>query len=185
MILLMGVAGAGKSMQSRLLADEYGYAWISTGEILRVLVTGQRRREMLAGKLLEDHEMIQIMDKVLELIDPHQEIILDGFPRTIPQADWILQQVRDSRFELTGIFHMTASKNVVHHRLVNRGRQDDTDDAIKQRFDEYETVTLPIIDHFQREGITVFEIDASKDPRQVHDAIMKVVKRIEPEITDV
>jgi adenylate kinase len=116
MIILMGVAGAGKSMQSRLLADEYGYAWISTGEILRVLVTGQRRKEMLAGKLLEDHEMIQIIDKVLELIDPRQEIILDGFPRTVPQANWILEQVRKGRFDLTAIFHMKASQEVVHNR---------------------------------------------------------------------
>ena len=65
MIILMGVAGAGKSLQSRLLADEYGYAWISTGEILRVLITGKRRQEMLSGKLLSDDEMIQVMDKVL------------------------------------------------------------------------------------------------------------------------
>ncbi len=169
MILLMGVAGAGKSMQSRLLADEYGYAWISTGEILRVLVTGQRRREMLAGKLLEDHEMIQIIDKVLELIDPHQEIILDGFPRTIVQADWILDQAKQARFNLTVILHMTAAKEVVHSRLVERGRQDDTEDAINQRFEEYEKVTTPILEHFRKEGITVFDIDASKDPRDVHD----------------
>ena len=70
MIILTGVAGAGKSMQGKILADEHGYAWISTGEILRVLVTGKRRQEMLQGKLLSDEEMIAILDKVFELIDP-------------------------------------------------------------------------------------------------------------------
>src|SRR5665213_2302878 len=113
MIILMGVAGAGKSMQSRLLADEYGYAWISTGEILRVLITGKRRQEMLAGKLLSDEEMIQVIDKVLDLIDTNQEFVLDGFPRTITQADWLLEQVAKGRFELTAVVHMSASEDTV------------------------------------------------------------------------
>src|SRR5215469_6008662 len=98
MIILMGVAGAGKSMQGKLLADEHGYAWISTGEILRVLVTGQRRQEMLEGKLLSDEEMIKILDKVLELIDTTREFVLDGFPRTVVQADWLIRQAETGRF---------------------------------------------------------------------------------------
>src|SRR6478736_5444274 len=99
MIILMGVSGSGKSSQGKILADEHGYAWISTGEILRVLVTGKRRHEMLQGKLLSDEEMIAILDKVLELIDVEQEFVLDGFPRTIPQADWLLEQVHAGRFK--------------------------------------------------------------------------------------
>ncbi len=66
MIILMGVAGAGKSMQGRMFADEHGYAWISTGELFRVLVTGQRRQQMLAGKLLSDEEVIKLIDKTLK-----------------------------------------------------------------------------------------------------------------------
>src|SRR5947209_20163837 len=103
MIILTGVAGAGKSMQGKMFADEHGYAWISTGEILRVLVTGKRRQEMLEGKLLSDEEMIRIMDKVLQLIDTNQEFVLDGFPRTVTQADWLLAQTRAGRFRLTAV----------------------------------------------------------------------------------
>lgn len=172
MIILTGVAGAGKSMQGKILADEHGYAWISTGEILRVLVTGKRRQEMLEGKLLSDEEMITILDKVFELIDPTQEFILDGFPRTIPQADWLLKQVKDGRFNLTAIINLDASEDVVRARLMNRGRQDDTDEAINKRFHEYKTVTLPILDHFKSEGVTVFNIDAAQKPRIVHDEIV-------------
>jgi len=102
-IILLGVAGSGKSEQGRLLADEYGYAWISTGEILRVLITGKRRHEMLAGRLLSDEEMIQIMDRFL--CNRHnQEFILDGFPRTIPQTDWLLKQVEKGRFSTRQLF---------------------------------------------------------------------------------
>ncbi len=172
MIILMGVAGAGKSMQGKILADEHGFAWISTGEILRVLVTGKRRQEMLEGKLLSDEEMINLMDKVLELIDTNQEFVLDGFPRTVRQADWLLEQVAKQRFKLSAIVHLTASEAVVRSRLLDRGRQDDTEEAIAKRFDEYRNSTLPIIDHFKKEGAKVCDIDAAQDPRQVHDDIL-------------
>src|SRR5258708_4173720 len=112
MILLMGVAGAGKSIQGRLLADEHGYAWISSGEIFRVLVTGKRRQQMLEGKLLSDDEVIRLFDKVFELIDITEEFVLDGFPRTVPQADWLLNQVKAGRLNLSSVIHLTASEDV-------------------------------------------------------------------------
>lgn len=175
MIVLMGVAGAGKSMQGKILADEHGYAWISTGEILRVLVTGRRRQEMLQGKLLSDDEMIEILDKVFDLIDTDQEFVLDGFPRTVAQADWLFKQTGEDRFKLSAVIHLSASEEVVRKRLESRGRPDDTNDAIAKRFQEYNSVTVPIIDHFKRLGVPVREIDASRPPREVHDAILKSV----------
>lgn len=175
MIVLTGVAGAGKSMQGKLLADEHGYAWISTGEILRVLVTGKRRQEMLQGRLLSDDEMTAILDKVFELIDPTQEFVLDGFPRTIPQADWLLEQVHQGRFELTAVINLEASEDEVRQRLLKRGRQDDTEQVITERFKEYNTVTLPILEHFKRENIKVHNIDATQSPRTVHDVILKYI----------
>ncbi len=172
MIILMGVAGSGKSMQGKMLADEHGYAWISTGEILRVLVTGKRRHEMLQGKLLSDDEMVNMMDKVLDLIDTKQEFVLDGFPRTVPQADWLLDQVHKGRFSLSSVIHLAASEDVVRSRLLERARLDDTGEAIAKRFSEYRQVTLPIIEHLRQEGARVCDIDASQEPRVVHDAIL-------------
>lgn len=175
MIILTGVAGSGKSMQGKIFADEHGYAWISTGEILRVLVTGKRRHEMLQGKLLSDDEMITILDTVLNLIDPKQEFVLDGFPRTIPQADWLLEQVHEGRLGLTAVINLDASEGVVRERLISRGRRDDTDEAITERFKEYREVTLPILEHFKKEGVHVYDIDAARAPREVHDAILKCI----------
>jgi adenylate kinase len=174
-IILTGVAGAGKSMQGKMFADEHGYAWISTGEILRVLVTGQRRHEMLKGKLLSDEEMITILDTVLNLINPEQEFVLDGFPRTIIQVNWLLEQIHKGRFKLTAVVNLDASESVVEERLMARGRQDDTQEAIAKRFAEYRDVTLPILEHFKREGVQVCTIDASQNPRAVHDAILKCI----------
>lgn len=177
MIILVGVAGAGKSMQGRLFADEHGYAWVSTGELFRVLVTGTRRQEMLEGKLLSDDEVIDLVDKTLKMIDLSQEFVLDGFPRTIKQADWLLQQVHAGRLKLNAVFNLVASREVVKSRLLNRGRQDDTEQAIEKRFTEYETTTLPIIDYFRKEGTSVYDIDADQSPETVHDQIMTYIDK--------
>ena len=177
MILLMGVAGAGKSIQGRLLADEHGYAWISSGEIFRVLVTGRRRQQMLEGKLLSDDEVIHLFDKVFDLIDVSDEFVLDGFPRTVPQAEWLLRQVEKGRLKLSAVIHLAASEEVVRERLLARGRPDDTEEAIKERFREYRAVTLPILEHLRQEAITVYDIDAAQTPREVHDQIVACIDR--------
>lgn len=178
MIVLLGVAGSGKSYQGRLMADEYGYAWISTGEILRVLITGVRRQEMLAGKLLSDEEVINVMDKVLELIDTDEEFVLDGFPRTLAQADWLLEQITSGRFKLTAVFNLEASESIVRERLLQRGRQDDTNSSISERFKEYRQATLPIIDRFKQAGLSIIDIDASKASEIVHHKIIATVENV-------
>ena len=175
MILLMGVAGAGKSMQGRILADEHGYAWISTGEILRVLVTGKRRQEMRQGKLLSDEEIIDVIDKVFDLIDTHQEFVLDGFPRTIPQADWLTGEVKKGRFELSCVINLIASREVVVKRLLNRGRLDDTEEAILHRIESYERVTAPILEHLREEGVPIHDVDSDRDARAIHDEILALI----------
>lgn len=166
-------------MQGRMLADEYGYAWISTGEILRVLITGKRRQEMLEGKLLSDQEMVGIIERVLELINVNDEFVLDGFPRTVTQAEWLLNQVKLGRLEMTSVFHLTASKAVVESRLKERGRQDDTKGAIKARFDEFESITKPILQHFAQVGVPVCDIKADETPRNVHSQIVNHLKKIQ------
>ena len=172
MIVLMGVAGSGKSMQGRLFADENGYAWISTGELFRVLVTGERRQQMLEGKLLSDNEVIELVDRSFKLIDMSQEFVVDGFPRTQAQAEWLLDQVKAGRMKLTAVINLNASPEVVKQRLLSRGRQDDTEDAIKQRFIEHETMTKPILAYLRDSNVYVCDIDAEGDPITIHESIM-------------
>lgn len=178
MILLMGVAGAGKSMQGRLLADELGYAWISTGELLRVLVTGKRRQEMLEGKLLDDTEITNILDKIMDLIDTSQEFVLDGFPRTMPQAEWLLGQAKNGRFDIDMVLDLQAPETAIRERLRHRGRQDDTDAAITLRLTEYHEVTQPILALLSGAGIPVHVIDANQPSQAVHDAILHYLKPV-------
>lgn len=175
MIVLMGVAGAGKSLQGRLLADDYGYAWVSTGEVLRVLITGQRRKEMQSGKLLSDEEVIKVVDTVFNLIDTHQQFVIDGFPRTVPQADWLVEQAKKGRLELSAIINLQADEAVVRQRLIGRGRPDDNEAAFSRRFQEYHEVTLPLVKHFEAEGIAIHNIDGNREPQAVHRDILRVL----------
>ena len=175
MILLMGAAGAGKSIQGHQLADQYGYAYISTGEIFRVLITGKRRNEMLEGKLLSDEEVIKVVDKVLELIDTKEQFILDGFPRTKPQVDWLLEQHRAGRFGLPTVINLEIDADVVHERLHKRARLDDTEEAVTYRFQQYQKVTRPLLKYMQDKGIEVYDIDAARDPQAVHRDILRAL----------
>ena len=82
MIIFTGVAGSGKSMQGRMLADHQALPWLSTGEFLRMLVSGDERRDMLAGKLLDDEEIISLVQKIFNDVGVEEEFEMDGFPRT-------------------------------------------------------------------------------------------------------
>lgn len=175
MIIFMGVAGSGKSVQGKLLADKLNLPWLSTGEFLRMLVSGERRRAMLAGELLDDLEIIAIIQKVFNLVSSNQEFILDGFPRTIPQAEWLLQQVKNGNLKITAVVHLEASRAAVKARLLSRARQDDTDVSISKRFEEYENSTKPVLDHFRESNIRVYDINGEQSPEEVHRQILETV----------
>jgi adenylate kinase len=178
MIIFMGVAGSGKSAQGRLLADRLGYPWLSTGEFLRMLISGERRREMLEGKLLDDAEIISLVQKIFRIVDTEHEFVMDGFPRTVAQADWLLTQRRHGQLNITAVIHLQASEAVVLERLLQRGRQDDQAEVIRGRFREYETATQPIIDDLKNNGVPVFEIDGEGDVETIHENIVRAIASV-------
>lgn len=173
MILLMGIAGSGKGTQGTMLADSRGYHLVSMGELLRLYVTGKQRERMLAGELLDDSEIIEIVNKVLDSLPPEEEIILDGFPRTLPQAKWLVDQVNQGRFALRAIFHLTASKEAVKKRLLSRARIDDVENAIEERFAEYEKSTAPVLQWFRDNGKEVVDVNAERPVEEVNDDLAK------------
>ncbi len=175
MIILMGVAGSGKSLQGRMLADELGLPWLSTGEFLRMLISGERRKDMLAGKLLDDQEIIALVQKIFRIMDVEQEFLLDGFPRTVNQADWLLNQVKHGQLQITAVIHLQASESAVESRLLKRGRPDDHAQAIRERFEEYEQSIKPILAHFKEAGVPVHDINAEQDVEAVHQDIKQLL----------
>ena len=178
MIIFMGVAGSGKSKQGKLLADTYGLPWLSTGEFLRMLVSGQQRKDMLAGKLLDDQHIISLVQKMFAIVDTDNEFIIDGFPRTAAQADWLINHAKHGQLKINAVIHLKASQQSVRKRLISRGRQDDNHEALSERFHEYEETTLPILEQFKSSGIDVFDIDGEKSPEAVHTQITLALKGI-------
>src|SRR5690606_16722609 len=142
------------------------------------LVTGQRRREMIAGKLLDDSEMIELADKIFHMIEVKEEFVLDGFPRTVAQAEWLIAQHKAGLIKISIVLHIEADEAVVTESLLARGRQDDTKEAISARFAEYQAVTLPIISDFEAKGITFHHINGVGSPEDVHSQILPIVKNI-------
>lgn len=177
MILLMGIAGSGKGTQGKMLADDRGFHLISMGEVLRMYVTGEQRKKMLSGGLLDDKEIITIVDKVLATIPDHEEVLMDGFPRTIPQAEWLLEQIKQGRFELKQGFHLVASEEAVKARLMNRGRIDDTEEAIAARFQEYQRQTHPLITWLRDHDINIIDIDAERSAETVNEEIVQFLDK--------
>lgn len=174
----MGVAGSGKSSQGRMLADELGYPWVSTGEFLRMLIAGERRKAMLEGKLLDDSEIIGLIQKIFAMIDTDNEFILDGFPRTAQQADWLLSQRKHGQLEISAVINLQASEDVVRERLLERGRQDDHHDAIKERFIEYKESILPILEQCKNASVPVFDINGDQSIEAVHSDIETAIKSL-------
>lgn len=172
MIIFSGVAGSGKSVQGRMLADRLSLPWLSTGEFLRMIISGERRAHMLEGHLLEDSEIIGVMQKVLTLIDTNKEFVLDGFPRTERQAEWIIE---NPAVKKTCVVHLQAPKDVVRARLMQRGRKDDHAEAIDKRFDEYEHMIQPILRQFEQAGVAVLDVDATDAIDMIHERIVEVV----------
>lgn len=178
MIIFMGVAGSGKSLQGRMLADNLGLPWLSTGEFLRMLVTGSVRKEMLSGKLLEDKHIIALVQQVLELVETSENFVLDGFPRTVNQTEWLLSQVKYEQLRVDAIVHLTASKEVVMERLLSRGRVDDSRQAIADRINEFEDTAKDIIDRFKKADIPVIDIKSEGDIHRIHQEIVAALEGV-------
>ena len=176
MILFIGVVGAGKSVQGRHLSDLLGFPWISTGEILRQHVVGDMRQRMLKGDLLSDEELYEVVDPILKELIGKSEIILDGFPRTKAQAQWLQSFLEDNGTQISCIIHLSADEDEVVDRLLKRGRPDDTREVIENRFNEYRTKTMPIISYFGEHGVKILEIDGNGTEDEVKGSITTAVK---------
>lgn len=175
MILLMGIAGSGKGTQGKMLADHHQLHLLSMGDVLRMYVTGEQRERMLAGGLLGDKDIIEIVDKVLSSIPDDGEVLMDGFPRTIPQAEWLIDQVKAGRFKLDLAIHLVASRDAVKQRLIKRARIDDKEGAIEARFDEYERSTMPLLNWLTDHGVKVVNVDAERPVEIINNDLAKLL----------
>lgn len=170
---MLGVAGSGKSTQSQLLAATGEYRWVYIGEVLRRCAVGKDAEAMAQGKLLDDDEVIGYLENEIMSLGDGPEIIIDGFPRTVHQVDWLLTKHNTGVYGIRAAVHIDVSKDVVLKRLYDRGRPDDTEDAIAARFAEYDKAIEPVIGDLQSHGVPLIVVDGAKEPQEVLADITK------------
>jgi adenylate kinase len=174
MIILIGMAGSGKSTQGQILAEHLKCPWISVGNVLRAHVNGKYAKKLLAGELISDQELFPLLEKEFERIHAKsQEFILDGSPRTMEQAEWLVGKVKKHELKMTSVIHLNTNRDVAKARLLSRGRPDDHEKAINERFAEYEKVIIPILSYMQNQGFPIYEIDAEQPKEKVDQDIEK------------
>ncbi len=168
---MLGVAGSGKSTQSQLLAETGQYRCLSVGEVLRRNVTEQDEDSMQEGKLLNDDVVIDYLEKEIATLGNGPEIIIDGFPRSVYQTDWLVGKHTSNVYGVSAVIHIEISKDIVLERLATRGRADDTEEAIAARFAEYDKAIRPVISELQKYKVPIISVDGSKEPSMVHAEI--------------
>jgi adenylate kinase len=161
-VLFLGLQGSGKGTQGKRLADEYGLAYIGTGDMLRAAVAmgsglGKRVQPILeSGALVPDDLMIELIADRISNDDALDGFVLDGFPRTYAQAEALDRMLSDLNRDLTVVFELQVPHAVAVERLRRRageaGRSDDTPAAIERRIALYNTETAPLLEHYRARG---------------------------------
>lgn len=175
MIIVLGIAGSGKSTQCELLAETGNFQWLPVGQLLRDNVTDENLKRIIeSGEVLDDDLVIPMVERILEEKGDAPELIIDGFPRTLRQARWLLDRRSEGRYTLRKAVHLKVSEDTALERLLKRGRTDDHETAISERFEEYRETVLPILKLLQEAGMKVYEVNGEKAPEDVHREIVAV-----------
>jgi adenylate kinase len=175
-LVIFGRQGAGKGTQCEFLAAHYGALHVSTGDMLRAAVAagtefGERARSyMEAGQLLPDEVMVGVVsDRLAEPDMAEAGFLLDGFPRTVPQAEALCALVTvDLAIDLD------VPEDVVRQRMLLRGRQDDTAEAIDERLAAYAAQTVPTIEWFTAKG-TLVRVDGVGEQAEVSRRLVAAI----------
>ena len=186
-ILLLGPQGAGKGTQAKRIAAEYSIPHIATGDILRASIAAQTplglqvKPILESGRLVPDDLMIGLIRERLCDEDAREGFVLDGFPRTTPQADALDSMLRDIARELTIVFELQVSDEICSERLLRRareeGRADDTPEAIATRLELYHRETEPLVEHYRAQAILV-GIHADGTPHEVFAEIQQALEQV-------
>lgn len=179
-IVMLGAPGVGKGTQAEKLVARIGVPHISTGDMLRAAVAaetevGKRAKAVMeSGALVSDKIVTAIAEERLAQADTASGFVLDGFPRTAPQAhslDGILSRLN---VKLDACLALTVDVDAVVERLQRRaeieGRADDNADSVRRRMDVYEEQTAPLLEHYRSQGLLV-EVSGMGEIAEVAAAI--------------
>jgi adenylate kinase len=179
-ILLLGPQGSGKGTQAKRLAARHQIPHMATGDMLRdAMAAGtplglQIKPVYDRGDLVSDETMIELIRERLADPDAEHGFVLDGFPRTLPQAEALDEMLAAIGRPLDTVLFFDVSDDVATARMLGRaeaeGRTDDTPEAIAKRLDNYHRHTAPVVDSYRRAGKLV-RLDASRSVDEVWSQI--------------
>ncbi|MCE9501267.1 MAG: adenylate kinase [Leptospira sp.] len=181
-LIFMGPPGAGKGTQAKIICDDYKIPQISTGDILRNAVKSgtemglKAQKFMEAGDLVPDSVVIGIIGERLREKDCSTGFLLDGFPRTIEQADALGKLLTELGIKLDSVINLAVPDADLVKRLLDRaikeGRADDNEETIKNRLANYNSKTLPLLDYYRKKG-SLREIDGLGSMQDIAAKIKK------------
>lgn len=181
MIILFGLAGSGKGTQGKALAEIFGWRWMSVGEAIRQ--TGKYKEVTDRGGLVPDEEVIKLMGVQIDRAeDEGFEVILDGYPRDVAQAEYIVEHYQG---KIDGAIILEVPKEELLKRLALRGRDDDKEmESIERRFEVFEQNIRPILTLFEQAGIRVERVDGTGKIEEVTARLVETVKDLNPSATE-
>jgi adenylate kinase len=186
-ILLLGPQGAGKGTQGRLIASEHGIPHVATGDMLRAAMAagtelGRQIKPVYdSGGLVPDDLMIALIRERLGEEDAREGFVLDGFPRTMPQAEALEEMLREIGRDLDVVFELQVPDRVGRERMLKRaaeeGRTDDAPEAIDERLRLYHQETAPLIEYY-RTRHNLVGIHADRPVNQVFAEIQQTLEQV-------
>ncbi|MBR3233591.1 nucleoside monophosphate kinase [Candidatus Saccharibacteria bacterium] len=180
MIIFFGPAGSGKSTQGRIIADKYGWRWLSVGQVLRD--TGEFDEILKKGELVDDKEVVNLMNKQIEFARAEgMDIVLDGYPRDVQQAE-ILQTDKKTDFfgNIDCAIILNVPKKELLERIQERGREDDTMAVVERRFAIFEQNICSILPLLKERNVPIHEVDGTGEFEDVTARITKIIQKVKP-----
>ncbi|MEO6395812.1 MAG: adenylate kinase [Devosia sp.] len=185
-LILLGPPGVGKGTQAKILVEELGIPQLSTGDILRAAIAAKTPMGLAAKEVMERGDLVSdeivngIVSERIDQPDCARGFILDGFPRTIPQADALGAMLEQKGLKLEAVVEITADAETLVARVANRAREtgaarpDDNAEVVRNRLNVYRELTEPLVAYYRGKGL-LKSVDGMAPVAEVTAAIRHAV----------